>query len=103
MARRRAAYRKRHQNRFSMFLVGLVVLMIMIAVTVKSVELRRTIDTYAVKEEQYLEQIAAEEQRAAEIEELRKYMQTKAYKKEVAEDKLGLVENKDVILFKEED
>ena len=34
MARRKAAYRKRHQNRFSMFLVTLVVLMIMVVVAV---------------------------------------------------------------------
>lgn len=37
MARRKAAYRKRHQNRFSMFLVTLVVLMIMVVVAARSV------------------------------------------------------------------
>ena len=43
MARRKAAYRKRHQNRFSMFLVTLVVLMIMVVVAVRSVELQQKI------------------------------------------------------------
>lgn len=46
MARRKAAYRKRHQNRFSMFLVTLVVLMIMVVVAVRSVELQQKIAGY---------------------------------------------------------
>ena len=47
MAKRKVAYRKRHQNRFSMFLVTLVVVMIMVAVAVQSVELQDKIDSYA--------------------------------------------------------
>ena len=46
MARRKTAYRKRHQNRFSMFLVTLVVLMIMVVVAVRSVELQQKIAGY---------------------------------------------------------
>ena len=42
--RRRIAYRKRQQNRFSMFLVTLVVVFILVLVGVKSVELRDKID-----------------------------------------------------------
>ena len=91
MARRKIAYRKRHQNRFSMFLVTLVVIMIMVAVAVQSVELEQKIEAYAAREEQLKEQIAAEDERTQEIEEYRKYTQTKAYVEEVAKDKLGLV------------
>ena len=43
MARRKVAYRKRHQNRFSMFLVTLVVVMVMAVVAVRSVELKQKI------------------------------------------------------------
>lgn len=102
MVRRRVVYRKRHQNRFSMFLVTLVVVMIMIVAAVKSVELQQKIDTYTVREEQLNNQIAAEVKRAEEIEEFRKYTQTKAYKEEVAKDKLGLIYEGE-ILFKEDD
>ena len=102
MARRKIAYRKRHQNRFSMFLVTLVVIMIMVAVAVQSVELEQKIEAYAAREEQLKEQIAAEDQRTQEIEEYRKYTQTKAYVEEVAKDKLGLVYEGE-ILFKEDD
>lgn len=101
MAVRRAAYRKRHQNRFSMFLVTLVVLMILIVVSVKSVDLRRRIDVYNTKAEQLQKQIDGENQRTQEIDEFRKYTQTKKYAEEVAKDKLGLVYDGE-ILFKEE-
>ena len=42
--RRRIAYRKRQQNRFSMFLVSLVVVMILVLVGVRSAELHDKID-----------------------------------------------------------
>ena len=44
-------------------------------------------------------QIAAEEEKAAEIEEYKKYVQTKKFKEEVAKEKLGLV-YEDEIIFK---
>lgn len=100
MARRKVAYRKRRQNRFSMFMVGLVVVMIMVAVWVRSMELQRKLETYTAKQEQLQEQIADEEDRKEEIEEFRKYTQTKKYAEEVAKEKLGLV-YEDEIIFKQ--
>ena len=98
--RRRIAYRKRNQNRFSMFLVSLVILMILVAVAVKSVELQRKIDA-KVQEEQLLDaQIDAEKDRTRELEEFGKEVQTKGYIEDVAREKLGLV-YEDEILFKE--
>lgn len=91
MAKRKVAYRKRSQNRFSMFLVTLVVVMIMIVVAVKSVELRQKLDTYTDKENQLNSQLETERERTEEIEEYRTYTQTKRYVEEVAKDKLGLV------------
>ncbi len=100
--RQKAAYRRRHQNRFSMFLVSLVVVMIMIIVAVKSVELHQK-NNDKIQEEQLLdEQIAAEKERAEEIEAFSKEVQTKGYIESVAREKLGLV-YEDEIMFKEED
>lgn len=101
MARRKTPYRKRHQNRFSMFLVSLVVLMIMVVVAVRSVELQQKIEVYDTQIASLTTQIEAENTRAEEIEEYRKYTQTKAYVEEVAKDKLGLVYEGE-ILFKED-
>ena len=103
MARnRRVAYRKRQQNRFSMFLVTLVVVMMLVLVGVRSVELRSKIDAKAAELSQLEAQIEAEEERAAEIEALGKEVQTKGYIEDVAREKLGLV-YEDEILFKQED
>lgn len=99
--KRRVAYRRRHQNRFSLFLVSLVVLMIMVVVAVRSVELQRKIAGYDTQMASLNAQIDAETAREEEIEEYRKYTQTKAYVEEVAKDKLGLVYEGE-ILFKED-
>lgn len=98
---KRAAYRRKHQNRMGMLLVTTVVLMMLLVVAVKSVELREKRETYAVKEEALRQEIEAEEVRAEEIEEFEKYTQTKKYVEEVAKEKLGLVYQGEII-FKDE-
>lgn len=99
--RRRIAYRKKNQNRFSMFLVSLVVVMILVLVQVGSVELQHKIDVKAEEAAALDAQIEAENNRAREIEEFGKEVQTKGYIENVAREKLGLV-YEDEILFKKE-
>lgn len=97
---RRIVYRRKNQNRFSMFLVSLVVVMIMLVVAVKSMELQRKIDAKAIEQQQLEEQIEAEERRSRELEEFGKEVQTKGYIEDIAREKLGLI-YEDEILFKE--
>lgn len=99
--RKKAAYRRKNQNRFSMFLVSLVVVMILVVVAVKSIELnaksadnREQIDSWNAK-------IAEEQMRKEELEEQGIYMKTKQWAKEMA-NKMGLV-FEDEILFEEKD
>lgn len=101
MAKRRVAYRRRNQNKFSMFLVSLVVVMILVVVAIKSVELNRKNEVYEAKAAQLNAQIEEEKERTEEIEDFRKYTQTKKYVEEVAKEKLGLVYDGEII-FKEE-
>ena len=98
---RKAAYRKKRQNRMGMLLVTTVVLMMMLVVTVKSVELRERRSTYMAREEALLQEIEAEQARTEEIEEYGKYTQTKKFVEEVAKEKLGLVYEGEII-FKDE-
>ena len=63
----------------------------------KSAELRQKQETYAARERVLQEQIDAEKARTEEIEEYRKYTQTKKYVEEVAKDKLGLVNEGEII------
>ncbi len=95
--RKKVVYRKRRQNRFSMFLVSLVVVMILVMVAVKRIELSAKQETYQEKIEQLNGQIEEENARAEEIAEFEKYTHTKAYVEEVAHDKLGLVYEGEII------
>lgn len=100
--RKKAAYRKKVQNRFSMFLVMLALLMILAAVYVSSVRLQGRLDDLHAQSAALQAQIDTEKERAEEIELLRKRSQTKEYYEEIAKEKLGLV-NPDEIVFKAED
>ncbi|MED9904536.1 MAG: septum formation initiator family protein [Lachnospiraceae bacterium] len=99
--KRKTVYRKRRQNRFSMFLVTLVVVMILVVVAIKRVEIGAKMEENQAKIEQLNGQIADEEARAEEIQEYEKYTHTKGYVEEVAHDKLGLVYEGEII-FKED-
>lgn len=99
---RRVAYRKRNQNRFSMFLVSLVVLMLVVVAAWRSVELRQKINDKAREKQLLEEQIAEEEARSLELDEFAKEIQTKGYIEDIAREKLGLVYEGE-ILFKEEE
>ena len=98
---KKAAYRKKRQNRFGMFLAYIVVVMLLIVVAFDSVQHKAKKDTYLQKEAALEEQIEAEQKRAQEIEEFEKYTHTKKYVEEVARDKLGMVYEGE-ILFKNE-
>mgnify|MGYP002512737332 FL=1 len=102
MARKKVAYRKRHQNRFSMFLVTLVVVMVMAVVAVRSVGLQQKIDVKRQELELLEAQIEEEHLRTLEIEEFAKEVQTKGYIENIAREKLGLVYEGE-ILFKQDD
>ena len=102
MARKKAAiHRKRKQNRFAMFLVGIALLMLLIAVGVKRIELERKQEAYLQEEAELQRKIDQEKARSEELEEYGKYTQTQKYVEDVAKEKLGLV-YEDEIVFKEE-
>ena len=98
---RRAAYRKKRQNRFGMLLVSMVVIMLMVVVAIKSIELREKKARYAQKEQTLIEQIEAETKRSEEIDQYEKYTQTMKYIEDVAKDRLGLVYEGEII-FKDQ-
>lgn len=98
---KKAAYRKKRQNRFGMFLAYVVVIMLLIVVAFDSIQLKAKKDSYRQKEAALEAQIEAERERAQEIAEYEKYTHTKKFVEEVARDKLGLVYEGE-ILFKNE-
>ncbi len=97
MIKRKVVFRKKRQNRLGMFLVTIVVLMLLVVVSINSVGLRQKKESYLEREQALQEQIDAEEERSEQIEEYRKYTQTKKYVEEVAKEKLGLVNEGEII------
>lgn len=85
-----------------MFLVSLVVLMMLVVVSINSIGLKQKQAEYLARQEQLQAEIDAEKERTEEIEEFKKYTQTKAYVEEVAKEKLGLVYEGEII-FKTQD
>lgn len=93
----RRTFKTKGQNRFGMFLVTFVVLMLLVVVFVSSKQLEQKQEAYQVRITELQEQIATEEKRTEELEDLRRYTQTTAYMEEIAKDKLGLVHPGEII------
>ena len=109
--RRRVAFRGRRQNRFGMFLVSAVVVMLLLVISVNSYTLKQKQQEYMSTEAELDAKIADEESLEAtivaevkeeprlttELAEFKKYTQTQAYIEEVAKDKLGLVKEGEIV------
>ena len=94
--------KKRLRKHLSSFAIAGVVLLMLIFVSVASLSLRVSNANKQEKIAELESQIEAEKEKAEEIEEYGKYVQTKKYAEEVAKEKLGLV-YEDEIIFKAED
>lgn len=92
---RRIKRKKRLESRLIIF--AMLTLIVVAAFGTMNLKAKRT--TYEQREEKLMAQIEEEEARSEEIDELKKYMETKKYVEEVAKERLGLV-YEDEILFK---
>lgn len=93
---RRASKRK---QRLELRLVTFTILCLLIVASFGKLHLRQKNEAYRMREEQLLAQLEEEQARSEEIEELKKYVQTKKYVEEIAKERLGLVYENEV-LFK---
>ena len=78
-----------------------VVLILLVFVSVNAVSLTRKLHENRARARVLEQEIRTEEQRAADIEEYRKYTETDAYIEEIAREKLGLIYEGETV-FKEE-
>lgn len=95
MSRRR--YRKGKQSRLGEFFVCMVVAFLIVIVFVRCIDLQAKNREYTERQEELQAQIQEQELQAEKLEELRKYVQTDSYVEEVAEEKLGLVREGEII------
>lgn len=98
MSRKR---RKRKGNSLGILCISAVVIVLMVSLAVQSNGLKKKLSVYAREKEALEQQIAAEEARAEEIDELEEYKKTIEYVEEVAKDKLGLVYEDEIIFVPE--
>lgn len=101
MATRRRR-RKRGSNRVGMMGISATLVFVLIALLVQGKELEKRNELYKQKEAEIVKQIEEEKQRTEDIAELEKYTQTKEYIEKVAKDKLGLVNDNEILFKKEE-
>lgn len=98
----RARYRRRHtQNRLGMILATVVVLLLFIAISVRSMDLMAKRDEYRDRIATLEAQIESEEERSEEIASYEKYTKTRKYIEETAKSKLGLVYPGEIIFMEE--
>ena len=95
------AFQKKKHNKLSVLCIMVVVAMLLGVVAYDSFKLK-------IKEEEYISRIneletniEAEKKRTEDLKEFEKYTKTRKYAEEVAEDKLGLVHDGEIV-FKPE-
>ncbi len=95
----RTAVGRRHRKANFGSYVGLSILILLICglIWFQASDVKAKIAVKAAEEQALDEEIAAEEARAEEIEEFEKYVQTKAYAEEQAHEKLGLVNEGEIV------
>ena len=103
MGRRRT--RLSHERKImknTMMMILLVVCILFAALFIGGYRLNKKIDSALAAKAELEDQIKDEEARQEELEELEEYMNTDEYIREVAREKLGLVDEGDII-FKKDD
>ena len=94
--------RRRRSGASGYLLIAVIVSLITAVVMIQIHDVKSRLAVYEEQDQALDEQIAAELERAEELNELEKYVQTKAYAEEQAHEKLGLV-NEGEIIFRLED
>lgn len=95
--------KKRKQNRLAMLGITLVVLALLAVLGLQTVRLKQRRDEYADRLTSIEKQLSEQEERAADLEAERLYVQTRQYVEKVAKERLGLVNPDEIILKPQED
>ena len=94
--------RRRRSGAYGYITAAIIILMITVVVMIQIKDVKSRLRVYEEQDQALDEQIASELERSEELNELEKYVQTKAYAEEQAHEKLGLV-NEGEIVFRLED
>lgn len=96
--RSRRKRRDKWGNRMAIIGITLVVGSLAVVVNIRSTTMKNKAQEYEVRYENLQSQLAQEEDRKAQLEEKRIYVQTKQYIEKIAKEKLGMVKEDEVLL-----
>ena len=96
-----AAAMREKRNRRGMMIITFVVCILFAVLLVSGIRMQRRIIENDNRQMELRSQIAEEEQKFAEAEDYREYVQSEEFVKETAHDKLGLLEDDEVIFKKQ--
>ena len=91
--------KKKRMNPHKRSMLAVSFVLVLLVVSANSITLRAKDKAYQAQEAELERQIEEEKERSSEIDELEKYVGTDEYIEEVAKEKLGLV-NENEIIFK---
>ena len=94
----RRVRRDKWANRMAIMGITLVVMCLAIAINIKGADLKRSDESYRIKEENLNSQVDLEKKRTEELQEYKVYVKTKQYAEKVAKEKLGLVKPDEILL-----
>ena len=83
--------------RKSAVLISVILVLVTAAIGISAVSLQMKNKAYKQQEAELEKQIDAEKKRAEEVDEFKEYVSTDEYEKEIAEDKLGLVDPNEIV------
>lgn len=95
-----AAKKQRRRRKPRTISITLIVMVFALVMAIQIYQIKQKNDEYSAREKELREEYEAETQRESELDELERYMNSSEYVEDVAESKLGLTyENQ--IVFKE--
>ena len=97
MSKTRRAWKRK--KRLELRLITMTILCLLVVASFGKMKLRNKNEAYQLREEQLMAELEEEQSRTEEIEDLKKYVQTKKYVEDIAKERLGLVYENE-ILFK---
>lgn len=84
-------------HRRSVMLISMIMILLVCVLTFRAVTLQSKSNDYKQQETELMAQINEQKDRAEEVKEYSDYVQTDEYIKEVAEEKLGLVDPNEIV------
>ena len=97
-SRKRRSRRRTNQHKLSVLVITGVILLMTALVVVGGISLRAKEKSYLAQETELKKQIDEEKARSQEIDDMEAYVGTDEYVEEIAKEKLGLVNENEIIL-----